>query len=72
MSTKPDTAAPAASTTPEKAAQAEDQYFATKDFRDAGTERSFEKDQPLVDVDAGTLANYKAAGLASKEKSSAA
>lgn len=43
-------------------------YYATRDFTDAGTERSFEKGKPLEDVDEGTARNYAAAGLASTEK----
>lgn len=40
-------------------------YFATRDFTDAGTGRSFEKADELTGIDAGTLRNYRAAGLAS-------
>lgn len=36
--------------------------YATRDFTDAGTERSFKKGEP-VDVEAGELENYEAAGL---------
>lgn len=40
-------------------------YFATRNFSDADTGREFAGGEKLVDVDAGTLGNYRAAGLAS-------
>lgn len=43
-------------------------YYATRDFNDAGTERSFAAGGELKDVDDGALANYEAAGLATTEK----
>ncbi|MGT2514799.1 hypothetical protein ACVOMT_11680 [Sphingomonas panni] len=42
-------------------------YYATKAFKDAGTERSFAFGKP-VDVDEATALNYEAAGLVSTEK----
>lgn len=46
-------------------------YYATRDFTDAGTERSFEKGKPLENVDEATARNYAAAGAASTEKPAA-
>lgn len=43
-------------------------HYATRDFKDAGTTRFFERGAELTDVSAGELANYRAAGLASIEK----
>ncbi len=43
-------------------------YYATRDFKDAGTERSFEGGKALEDIDEATARNYEAAGLASTEK----
>lgn len=43
-------------------------YYATRDFTDAGTERSFEKGKSLENVDEATALNYAAAGAASTEK----
>lgn len=43
-------------------------HYATRDFKDAGTERAFEKGAELTDVEAGALANYVAAGLATTDK----
>ena len=43
-------------------------HFATRNFQDAGTERSFERGAELTDVKDGALANYVAAGLATTEK----
>ena len=45
--------------------------YATRDITDAGTERTF-KVNDVVDVDAGTLANYEAAGLVSANKTKVA
>ncbi|MGW8190159.1 hypothetical protein [Sphingomonas hankookensis] len=45
-------------------------FYATKDFTDAGTERSFEYGKE-VDVDEGTALNYEAAGLVSTQKPAA-
>lgn len=42
-------------------------YYATRFFKDAGTERSFEFGDELNDLDDGTLRNYVAAGVASTE-----
>lgn len=47
-------------------------YYATRDFTDAGTERSFEKGKPLENIDEATARNYAAAGAASTEKPDAA
>lgn len=44
-------------------------YYATKDFIDAGTEALFERGKPM-EIDEGTAANYRAAGLASTDKPS--
>lgn len=41
--------------------------FALRDFNDAGTEQSFKKGA-AVELDAGTYANYEAAGLVSDKK----
>jgi hypothetical protein len=38
--------------------------FATRDFNDAGTGRSFKAGEELTDLTAGALANYEHAGLA--------
>ena len=43
-------------------------HFAQRDFKDAGTTRFFERGAELKDVDAGEIANYVRAGLASTEK----
>lgn len=43
------------------------QMFATRDFNDAGAEKSFLAGKP-VDADEATLANYAAAGLVSAEQ----
>lgn len=40
-------------------------YYATRDFKDAGTGREFEAGKPLSKIDEGTAKNYAAAGLAS-------
>ena len=42
-------------------------HYATRNFTDAGTLRAFENAKP-VDADAGTLANYKAAGLVTTDE----
>ena len=50
-------------------AAADKPHYATRDFKDAGSERQFVKDgKPLTDVTPGELANYVAAGLASTDK----
>lgn len=43
-------------------------HYATKNFKDAGTERSFIAGEEITDATAGELANYVAAGAASTEK----
>lgn len=43
-------------------------HFATRDFKDAGTTRFFERAGEITDVTDGEMANYAAAGLASTEK----
>ena len=43
-------------------------HYATRDFKDAGTTRYFERGAELTDVSTGELVNYRAAGLASLEK----
>lgn len=43
-------------------------HYATRAFKDAGTERAFEMDAELTDVSAGELANYVNAGLATTDK----
>lgn len=45
--------------------------FATRDFTDAGTERSYERNKPITDVEAGVMGNYIAAGLATDEEPTA-
>lgn len=45
-------------------------YYATKDFTDAGTDKRFDRGNPM-EIDEGTFANYEAAGLASTEKPAA-
>lgn len=42
--------------------------YATRDFRDAGSERAFAAGEPIRDVSDGEMANYAAAGLASPDK----
>lgn len=60
-------------TTTDKATVAKDAtYYATRNFKDAGTERSFTGGEPLKDIDEATARNYEAAGLASTAKPSAA
>lgn len=52
---------------------AKTQHYATRNFRDAGTEREFEQGKPFPDdVSDGSIVNYAAAGLATTEKPSAA
>lgn len=51
-----------------KATDTETTYYATRNFKDAGTERSFEAHKEIKDVDADTMRNYVAAGAASTEK----
>lgn len=41
--------------------------YATRDFRDAGTEKSFEGGK-VVEATPGELANYEAAGLVSEHR----
>lgn len=43
-------------------------HFATRDFKDAGTTRFFERSAEITDVTDGEIGNYAAAGLASTEK----
>lgn len=43
-------------------------FYATREFTDAGTGRTFGKNDELTDIDAGVIANYRAGGLASPEK----
>ena len=43
-------------------------HYATRDFKDAGTTRFFERGAELKDVEPGELHNYVVAGLASAEK----
>jgi len=44
--------------------------YAQRNFRDAGTEQSFKAGDP-VDIDAGSFANYEAAGLVGAKKPTA-
>ncbi len=37
--------------------------IATRDFKDAGTEREFKAGETLTDVEPGALENYRAANL---------
>jgi len=43
-------------------------HYATRNFKDAGTTRYFERGTELTDVSEGELVNYRAAGLVSIEK----
>lgn len=43
-------------------------FYATRDFKDAGTTRFFERGGEITDAEDGEIANYAAAGLASTEK----
>lgn len=43
-------------------------YYATRGFKDAGTERTFVGGKPLENIDEDTARNYAAAGLASTDK----
>lgn len=43
-------------------------HYATRDFKDTGTTRFFNRGDELTDVAAGELGNYVAAGLASTDK----
>lgn len=45
--------------------------FATRDFNDAGTKRSFKAGQELTDLSAGELHNYEVAGLAGEKPETA-
>ena len=65
MTTKADTK-PEAKT--ETKVDAKKVHYATRDFKDAGTTRYFERGSELTDVSAGEIVNYRAAGLASLEK----
>lgn len=47
-------------------------YYATRDFNDAGSQRSFEAGEELADVKDGQLKNYEFSGLASTQKPGAA
>jgi len=62
MDSKPKTDAKPAAKTDAKP------HYATRDFKDAGTTRYFERGTEMTDVSAGELVNYRAAGLASLEK----
>lgn len=46
--------------------------FATRDFNDAGTGRSFNAGDELTGLSAGELANYEHAGLAGDKPDAAA
>lgn len=43
-------------------------HFATRNFKDAGTTRFFERGDEITEVTDGEIVNYAAAGLASTEK----
>lgn len=43
-------------------------HYATRDFKDAGTTRFFERGSEITDATDGEITNYAAAGLASTEK----
>lgn len=43
-------------------------FYATREFTDAGTGRAFEKNAELIGIDAGTIENYRVAGLATSKK----
>lgn len=47
-------------------------HYATRDFTDAGTGRSFSAGAELKDIEDGQVGNYAAAGLATDEKPKAA
>lgn len=42
--------------------------YATRDFRDAGTERAFKRGEAIADVNEGAMGNYAAAGLVAPEQ----
>jgi hypothetical protein len=42
-------------------------FYATRNFKDTGTGRSFEGGKP-IEADPGEIGNYEAAGLASDKK----
>jgi len=43
-------------------------HYATRDFKDAGTTRFFERGAEITDASDGEIANYVVAGLASLEQ----
>ncbi|MEG3084824.1 hypothetical protein U1707_14315 [Sphingomonas sp. PB2P12] len=43
-------------------------FYATRDFKDAGTTRFFERGNEIIDATDGEIVNYVAGGLASTEK----
>lgn len=43
-------------------------FYATRDFKDAGTTRFFERGSEITEVTDGEIGNYAAAGLVSTEK----
>ena len=65
MTTKADTK-PDAKT--ESKVDAKKAHYATRDFKDAGTTRFFERGAELTDVTDGEIANYVAGGIATTEK----
>lgn len=71
MTTKKTEDASASQTTETTAKTDAKPYFATRRFKDAGTERTFQAGDELKDVEPGSIANYARAGLASTEKPSA-
>lgn len=45
--------------------------YATRAFKDAGTEREFAAGEQITGVDAGTMRNYRAGGLAGPQDADA-
>lgn len=43
-------------------------YYATREFKDAGTTRYFERGAEITEATPGQIGNYVAAGLASTDK----
>ncbi len=43
-------------------------FYATREFNDSGTGRTFEKNAELTGIDAGVIENYRVAGLVTSEK----
>lgn len=65
MGTKTDIAGKVDATTAKSDAKP---YYATRDFKDAGTTRFFERGTEITDASDGEIGNYAAAGLVSTDK----